>query len=173
MKRVFALPLLLAVLLTGCAGRTSSQPHSAAQPVTGTFFAMDTVMELTIYGGEDLLTAARERIEELEAKLSVTREGSEIYAVNHSGGGTLSADTADLLSRALELCGRTNGALDLSIYPVVRAWGFTTGEYRVPGRGELEQLLAHVDYTRISWEGSGQASLPDGMEIDLGSVAKG
>ncbi len=172
MKRVFALPLLLAVLLTGCAGRTSSQPYSAAQPVTGTLFAMDTVMELTIYGGEDLLSAARERIEELEAKLSVTREGSEIYAVNH-GGGTLSADTADLLRRALELCGRTNGALDLSIYPVVRAWGFTTGEYRVPGRGELEKLLAHVDYTRISWEGSGKVSLPDGMEIDLGSVAKG
>lgn len=186
MKRAFALPLLLVFLLTGCSGRTSAgqaagteqtpspEQSSAAQPVTGTVFAMDTVMELTIYGGEDLLSAARERIEELESKLSVTEESSEIYAVNHSGGGTLSADTADLLSRALDLCGRTSGALDLSIYPVVRAWGFTTGEYRVPGRGELEKLLAHVDYTRIDLdEASGRVSLADGMEIDLGSVAKG
>ncbi len=174
MKRAFALPLLLAFLLTGCSGQTSPEQDSAAQPVTGTVFAMDTVMDLTIYGGEDLLSAAQARIADLESKLSVTAESSEIYEVNHSGSGTLSADTADLLSRALELCGRTDGALDISIYPVVRAWGFTTGEYRVPGSEELEQLLAHVDYARIDLdEASGSVSLPDGMEIDLGSVAKG
>ena len=174
MKRAFALLLFLAFLLTGCSGQVSAEQTTAAQPVTGTVFAMDTVMNLAIYGEEELLSQAQECIEDLESRLSVTEETSEIYAVNQNGGGTLSADTADLLSRALELCGRTNGALDLSIYPVVRAWGFTTGEYRVPGSEELEDLLARVDYTKILLdERNGQVSLAAGMEIDLGSVAKG
>lgn len=180
MKRAFALPLLLVFLLTGCSGQISTEQSfstdqtTAAQPVIGTVFAMDTVMDLTIYGGEELLSAAQERIKDLESKLSVTKESSEIYTVNQNGSGMLSADTADLLNRALDLCGRTNGALDISIYPVVRAWGFTTGEYRVPGNGERGELLARVDYTQIALdERTGQVSLAAGMEIDLGSVAKG
>jgi thiamine biosynthesis lipoprotein len=104
----------------------------------------------------------------------VTNEDSEIYAVNRDGSGTLSADSADLLTQALDICRLTDGALDLSIYPVVRAWGFTTGDYGVPSAEELEELLGHVDYEQISFEESTDTvTLAQGMEIDLGSVAKG
>ena len=78
------------------------------------------------------------------------------------------------MQSALAMCRRTGGALDLSIYPVVRAWGFTTESYQVPEAEALEELLAHVDYTQIRYDAeTGAVSLPDGMEIDLGSVAKG
>ena len=84
----------------------------------------------------------------------------------------LSGDTAALLDRALQLCRRTDGALDVTIYPVVRAWGFTTGGSRVPDRAELDGLLERVDYARVSLSGS-TLTLPEGMELDLGAVAKG
>lgn len=182
MKSSRLLPILLALLLlTGCTQpapsadvNISASPSAGGSPNETILFAMDTVMKLTVYGDEALLTAAEARINELEDKLSVTNENSEIYAVNHNGSGALSGDTADLLSKALDLCRRTQGALDLSIYPVVRAWGFTTGEYCVPGNDVLSKLLTHVDYTRIAFdEKAGQVSLEPGMEIDLGSVAKG
>ena len=60
----------------------------------------------------------------------------------------------------------------MTVYPVVRAWGFTTGNYRVPEAGELRELLDRVDYNRVSLEG-GTLTLPAGTEIDLGAVAKG
>ena len=156
-------------LLTGCV--PSPQVRPAAERA---FFAMDTVMTLRLYEGGDeaLLDEAEARVRELEALWSVTDEGSEIYALNRDGEAELSRSTADLLGGALDLCERTGGALDVSVYPVLRAWGFTTGEYAVPGEEAIAALLPLVDYTQVELNGS-TASLPDGMEIDLGSVAKG
>lgn len=166
-KHTFAFALAL-ILLAGCA------PAPAEPAAERTFFAMDTVMTLRLYegGGEDLLDRAEERVKELESLLSVTDETSEIYALNHSGTAQLSPDTAQLLAGALSACGRTGGALDISIYPVLRSWGFTTGEYTVPSEDDISALLPLVDYTQVDLDGS-TAALPSGMEIDLGSVAKG
>lgn len=173
MNALRLLPALLALLLalTGCS-RTA--PAAVADSHETTLFAMDTVMTLTVYGDEALLNEAAERINQLERELSVTDEDSTIYALNRAGSGTLTGDCAALLSQALELCAQTGGALDVSIYPVVRAWGFTTGEYAVPEEDVLRELLTNVDYTRIAFdETTGRVSLDAGMEIDLGSVAKG
>ena len=170
-KYPFAILLALALLLSsGCA----PAPAQAAPSAERTFFAMDTVMTLRLYqgGGEDLLGAAEDRVKELEGLLSVTDENSEIYALNHAGAADLSPDTAALLAAALDTCGRADGALDISIYPVLRAWGFTTGEYAVPSDETIAALLPLVDYTQVRLDGD-SASLPEGMEIDLGSVAKG
>lgn len=170
MKRTGTILVLVWVLfLSACGGEP-------AEPFRAEFLAMDTVMRLTLYGeaGKQAAALAQERVEALEGLLSVTDEGSDLYAANHSGGQTvtLHEETAALLERALALCDETGGALDVSIYPVVRAWGFTTGAYRVPGEAELEALLEKVDYTRIALDG-GALTLPEGMELDLGAVAKG
>ena len=161
--------LFLALLLL-CSCAPGAEEHSA------TIFAMDTVMGITVYGpqGKEAADAASGRIRELEKLFSVTDPNSDIYAANHSGGAPVevSDDTAVLLSRALELCSSTGGALDVTIYPVVKAWGFTTGEYRVPEDGTLSVLLEQVDYSRITLEGH-TLTVPDGMELDLGAVAKG
>ena len=168
-KRLFVFYLAL-VLLAGCA----PAPARAPSVLEHTFFAMDTIMKVSLYEGghPGLLDEAEDRVKELESLLSVTDPNSEIYALDHEGEAPLSTDTAELLNGALSMCGRTGGALDISIYPVLRTWGFTTGEYAVPSEETIAALLPLVDYTQVELNGS-TASLPDGMEIDLGSVAKG
>ena len=149
--------------------------HPQAEPAQTTFFAMDTVMTLQVYGGDQaLLDRLRDQVLRLEGLWSATDPGSEIYAADHARGQavTLSADTADLLSQALALGRDTGGALSLTIYPVVRAWGFTTGDYRVPSQGELDALLPLVDDSQVALDGH-SLTLPDGAELDLGAVAKG
>lgn len=136
-------------------------------------FAMDTVMELSVYSDtDDILDIAEARIAELENKLSVTIPGSEIYTLNTTGSSRLSEDTAFLLKSALELCESTNGALDITVYPVVSAWGFTTGEYRIPSDSELAALLDRVNYAAVTLNEQ-DASIPTGVQVDLGSTAKG
>lgn len=165
------------LVLTSCSAPSASA--ETGNPCSTEVLAMDTVMKLTVYNqpaerGLDILRRAVSKIEELDALLSVTNEGSEIYRANHSQGSpsVLTEAAEDLLTEALSLCDATGGALDVTIYPVVRAWGFTTGEYRVPEEAELRELLPEVDYTRVSLA-DGSLTLPEGMELDLGAVAKG
>jgi thiamine biosynthesis lipoprotein len=137
---------------------------------------MDTYMELRAYGdgAEEALEKAEQQIQGLDSLLSVTAEGSEVYAINHSGGTptAVSQDTEAVLKKALELGKTTGGALAVTMYPVSRAWGFTTGEYQVPSETELETLLSHVDDSQVTVE-DGTVTIPAEAEVDLGAVAKG
>lgn len=162
--------LAAGAVLTGCGGeqKVSSQGSQV--------FAMDTVMLLTVYGdqAQQGLDQAEQTIQKLEKLWSATDENSEIWALNHSGGNwvELSEDTREILSRGLELCALTDGALDLTAYSAVQAWGFPTGAYRVPDEAELEQLVGTIDYTQVELDDN-QARLPEDMSLDLGAVAKG
>ena len=171
MKKYFISAMLSALLfLTGCSA------ESSPEPVQGTFFAMDTMMDFTIYGESGLIDQSESLIASLESLVSVTDTGSELYAINQTGSGTLTGKASSLMEQALEICRRTDGALDSSIYPIVRAWGFTTGSYQVPDEAEIQALLPLVDYRKIQYDaatGTVTVTLPEGMEIDLGSVAKG
>ena len=169
MKKYFISAMLSALLfLTGCSA------ESSPEPVQGTFFAMDTMMDFTIYGESGLINQSESLIASLESLVSVTDANSELYAINQTGSGMLTEEASSLMKQALEICRRTDGALDLSIYPIVRAWGFTTGSYQMPDEAEIQALLPLVDYRKIQYDAAtGTVTLPEGMEIDLGSVAKG
>ena len=138
-----------------------------------TFFAMDTVMSIYAPGAADtLLDECAELVTALEEKLSVTDGESQIARLNAGESVSLDSQVRGLLTFALAMCARTDGALDITLYPIVRAWGFTTGEYRVPAEAEIKELLQYVDYSALSLT-EDSATLPDGVMIDFGSIAKG
>jgi len=148
----------------------------APQSTDVQFTAMDTFMHLTAHG--DGAAAALDRAEQtllaLEQQLSVTQPGSEIFAVNQAGGQptALSHDTAELVEFALAMSRRTDGAMDPTVYPLVRAWGFTTGQQQVPAREDIHRLLPLVGAEQVTLS-ENTLTLPSGAMLDLGSVAKG
>ena len=167
------LPVLLALLLllpSGC--------QKAPEPAELTTFAMDTMMRFTLYGEEAqtgaVLAQIPTQLGALEAELSATREDSDIFRIDRAEGQPVEvrASVSELLSDALELCRITGGALDITAYPAVKAWGFTTGEHRVPDEEELAALAAKIDYAAVGSDGP-TVTLPAGMELDVGAVAKG
>ena len=171
MRPVKLTAMLLSVLLlcTGCV---------PTKPAQRQVFAMDTFMSFTAYGkgAEEALAQAEEYIVQLEQDISVTRPDSDIAMLSRAGGTPVQVggETYDLLTAALSLCEITGGALDITAYPAVRAWGFTTGEHRVPDPEELTALTEKIDYTAIRMEDASRTvTLPQGMAVDLGAVAKG
>lgn len=175
--KLFAIFLVLSFLLCGCSEK-SSKPDEINNTAkeSKNIFAMNTYITLTAYGEnvEAALDEVEDRIRGLEHLLSVTDENSEIYAINHSGGTPvkLSLDTENVLSFALNMAQKTNGALEPTIYPVLTAWGFTTESYQIPTQEKINQLLQSVGFQKVQIENHALA-LPEGIQLDLGAVAKG
>lgn len=140
-------------------------------------FAMDTYMTLTAYGehAQEAVDKAAERVEALDALLSTRNENSEIYQLNQNGEATLSEEGGYLVERALELYKKTEGAFDIAIYPVMQAWGFPTQDYHVPDDDTLKEKLALADASKVNYDKDTRKIFfdQDGMEIDLGGIAKG
>lgn len=140
-------------------------------------FAMDTYMTLTAYGehAQEAVDKAAERVEALDALLSTGNEDSEIYQLNQNGEATLSEEGGYLVERALELYKKTEGAFDIAIYPVMQAWGFPTQDYHVPDDDTLKEKLALADASKVKYDKDTRKISfdQDGMEIDLGGIAKG
>lgn len=170
MKQTISLALVLSLLLTAC---SLPMTQTSPQAVEAQIFAMDTDMSFTIYGAQEDLNLVTRTIFDLDAKLSVTRPESLVTGLNTLG--RVEDDDEDLtaLARyAREIGDATGGALDVTLYPVVRAWGFTTGEHHVPDAETIAALLEKVDYTALSFEDH-TLTLPEGVEVDFGALAKG
>ena len=131
LKKTITPAALSAMMASGMLISAALAPAAYAgqneEPQTRQLFAMTTVMNLKAYG-EDAgaaLDEAEEKIRSLDSLLSTGTKGSEVWQINHDGGGTLSDDTAALTDMSLQLYQETNGAFDFTIYPIMKLWGFT------------------------------------------------
>lgn len=175
MKKITTLLFLFLITLCGCANSAESSSEDTKE-YSRDIFAMDTYMYLKAYGehADTALGYSSEQILSLEELFYVTYEKSDIWAINHSDGEPVSVsdDTIAVLNKAIEIGGKTNGALDVTIYPLLTEWGFTTDTQQVPTDDIIADKLKLIDYTKISVKGN-TVQLPDNMQIDFGALAKG
>ena len=100
--------------------------------------------------------------------LSTGKNESEIAILNENGSEIVSEDTAQLIAKSLELYQDTNGVFDISIYPLMKEWGFATKKYKVPCDKTINHLLKNIDASKIEWNNkTNLVALPEEMEIDL------
>ena len=175
--RKYILTVMIAItamtVLSSCANKENTvkgQPDQSTQEI----FAMDTYMSLTAYGSnsEEAVNKAVQEINRLDAMFSVGNADSDVTKINENGSGEVSEETAFIMNRAMQVSEKTNGAFDITIYPLMELWGFTTKNYRVPESSEIAEALKGVSYTNVSVNGQ-QVALTGGSSIDLGGIAKG
>lgn len=134
MKRLICV-LLMVMLLWGCAPQE--------QLTQETVFAMDTVMDLKIWGadGEKAMQTVKCLFSDLEDIWSAADADSTLSALNR-GEGNLSAEQQAFLAKAEELSLRTGGAFDPKLHGLISLWGFLSDEYYVPTQDEINEALS-------------------------------
>ena len=145
-------------------------------------YAMDAAITLTAYGKyrEAGLSAAQGVINSMDAMLDPELSTSITYAINHADGANavVSGQVAKMLSTAKLVYDRSGGALDLSLYPLIKLWGFVDGKYYVPEEEEVSAAMLQRCFDKMTLNsfpssGSFSVSFPRGAQISFAAVAKG
>ena len=158
-------------LFAGCAAKT--------EPVSKTEFMLDTVCYITLYDKNDpsIIEDAFKLGKEYENLFSATVEGSDVYRINEADGKTVevSEDTIELIKTSIKYGDLTNGAFDITIYPISKMWDFTGENPSVPDEADIKEALKHVNYKNISInEEKNTVTLLDSEAmIDPGAIGKG
>ncbi len=144
------------------------------QKATTSLNAMDTFMTIQVYGKKPdiALEKTKKLIYQIERNISTTNQASDVYRLNHGEKIAVSNDTLTLTKYGLDFAKQTNGVFNPALYPVTSAWGFTTGDYKVPSENQIKELLFLTDYSKIQIDGT-SINLKDGMALDFGAIGKG
>jgi thiamine biosynthesis lipoprotein len=144
--------------------------------------AMATTFEVILpYGTPFAIEAAEaalDEIDRLEAQLTVYRDTSEVSALNrHAATSNMPVEPRlfELLTLAARLSDETDGAFDISVGALIKAWGFYRRRGRVPSgleRAEVRERIG-MQHVRLDPEGRTVHYDAPGLEINLGSIGKG
>lgn len=123
-----------------------------------------------------MLHAAYKEAQMVHVLMSTYRENSDISRLNKRGAEEaveVSSRTLELLKMAKDLCKRTGGAFEPTYAPLRELWRKAQREDRVPSQQQLANTQKLVGSEDVILE-DGKARLArQGMEIDLGGIAKG
>lgn len=145
--------------------------------------AMGTVFAIYLYAENEAEAAmsseaAFEEIQRLDETLSNYRCSSEISRINRlapSSTVTTDPEVFALLQKCLEFSRRSDGAFDITVGPLMRAWGFFRGQGRYPTDDELSACQKNVGWEKIHIDLETRTvhfAVPE-LELDLGAIGKG
>ena len=153
--------------------------HTSPQPVTSTYFLMDTILTVKTTGGD--AAAINEHLHALasgvDSMTSYYMPESETVRVNASAGKApvpVSPEYAELLKAAMAIETIGHGqAFDIAISPISSLWGFTTKNFRVPSAKEISDTLTYSHSDQLVLSGTTVQLKDSRARIDLGGIAKG
>jgi thiamine biosynthesis lipoprotein len=169
--------------LAGC-GRSAGGPPGGSWRFAGP--TMGTAWRLTLAGeGLDAALAGRARaavaaaLDGVDRRMSMFRADSELRRLNrHSAAAPLrlSAELFAVLAAAQQAAELTAGSFDVTVAPLVRAWGFGPERRRsLPSASVVQAERSAVGYRALQLDpATGSArKAHGGVQADLGGIAKG
>src|SRR3954470_805449 len=121
---------------------------------------------------------ALDRVEALEAQLTVYRDDSEVIRINRRAADApvaVEARLFGLMQQAQRLHRETAGALDVTSGPLSEAWGFSRREGRVPSEAQIAEALDRVGMQHVVLDET-QRTIKyarPGVSINFNSMGKG
>ncbi|MBC8413614.1 MAG: FAD:protein FMN transferase [Nitrospira sp.] len=169
--------IFVILIIAGC--NNSKQTYKKSRVLMDTYCTI-TVTSTSRTNAETAIDAGFNAIERIQNLINYYDDKSELSALNRAAGLApveVSAETLDMLQKAVAISKLTDGAFDPTIAPLLRHWQFTKGETKhvLPTKETISNSLRHIGYSgiQINTENSEVFLTETGMKIDLGGIAKG
>ncbi len=171
-----AMLLVMTLVVSGCSEQR--QLIHLTGSTMGTYYSIKLIEQEGLPSEVALQKEIDRRLERVNDQMSTYREDSELSQFNQHRSSepfAVSADTATVVQEAIRLSKLTDGALDVTVGPLVNLWSFGP-EARpdvVPTDEELDARRQEVGIEHLKVEGNALIKDLPGLYVDLSSIAKG
>lgn len=181
-RRGGAIALSLAALAL-TARPAGSENAAARRSVTWAMHTMGTYAHVILVTADSAADAPRAALAEsvlarVDSLMSNWTATSEVARLNRTAGHeatVVQPEVATVIDSSLRLWHESDGAFDITVEPLIRAWGFLGGPRRVPSHEEARVAFRKVGAQRVHFDRRTRALHfdSDSVRIDLGGIAKG
>lgn len=169
-KLVWQLPFLV-LLIVGTVVIIRHQSSMPYQHNSGMVFG--TTYNITYQCDSNLHNSIKRELQKVDEALSPFNKRSVITAVNNNRDIEVNDMFADVFSLAQKISDDTGGDFDITVAPLVNAWGFGFKNGTQPTRHNIDSLKSIIGYKKVRLEGRKVVKKDKRLMLDCSSIAKG
>lgn len=164
----FAFLLLLIVGTVFVIRQQQSQPYQKSQgKIFGTYYTI-------IYQADnDLSRQITKVLNDVDASLSTFNKESIISKMNRNEAVTANDMFTDVFELGQQIAKETNGSFDMTVAPLVNAWGFGFKNDIQPTKQAIDSLRQFVGYQKVSLRRRHLVKTDNRLQLDCSAIAKG
>ncbi len=173
---LWKIPFLL-FLIVGTIYIIRQQRSTPYQHDTG--FIFGTVYNVTYQSDQNLKSEIEAEMKKVDASLSTFNKQSTISRINRGESPDLKEDGMfrEVFTLAEEISAETGGAFDITVAPLVNAWGFGFKKEISPNKSQIDSLMQFVGYQKVKLATEGNTvrikKAKPNIMLDCSAIAKG
>lgn len=174
-RKLYTQVAFLLFLIVGSVIIVMRQKNAPYQHNTGTIFG--TVYHVTYQSNKDLSAEIVGVLNQVDSSLSMFNEQSTISRINRGEQTEVDKMFTEVFTMAQGVSEKTDGAFDITVAPLVNAWGFGFKKGIEPTEQKIDSLLTLVGYKKVSIYKEGRKShikkADKRIMLDCSAIAKG
>ncbi len=136
--------------------------------IMGTYITIKLLKEK-----QNFFQPAFEIFKDLDNKLSIYKENSEISKLNREKSAELSKTSLEIIKKSIQISEETEGFFDITVGKLTKdVYKFEILNDKIPDDKKIKQNLKKISYKNIEIEGN-KIYLKNDVKIDLGGIGKG
>ena len=136
-------------------------------------FVFGTSYNITYNYGENLKDEIEKVLKDVDNSLSPFNEKSTITAINNNEYPAIDDMFYEVFNISKDVNKETDGAFDITVAPLVNAWGFGFKSGNMPSEDSIKQILQYVGFEKLDLIGRIVKKKDPRMMLDCSAVAKG
>ena len=169
-KLIWQLPFLI-LLIVGTVLIIRQQQSVPFKKNEGMIFG--TTYHIAYQCDSDLSVSVRAELEKVDASLSPFNPNSIITAVNQNQEVELNEMFLTVFQKAMAVSEDTEGAFDITVAPLVNAWGFGFKNGTRPDKHQVDSLLKIIGYKKVALRQGKVVKDDPRIMLDCSAIAKG
>ena len=169
-KLIWQLPFLI-LLIVGTVLIIRQQQSLPYQTNSGMVFG--TVYNITYECDSDLHQAIKAELQKVDNSLSPFNDHSIITAINQNQDVKPDEMFLTVFNKAMEISRETGGAFDITVAPLVNAWGFGFKNGSQPNRQQVDSLRRLIGYEKVILKNDRIVKQSPDIMLDCSAIAKG